>query len=478
MLKYLFFMFLFLMVICSLILSEFAVNNPQLGNAIQNYQNETLGALNPPELTNDTKDITSSLFVLGVIDLESNDVKLDSFTLLPGVDKNYSYYLNTTYTINLTLKNGSVLANYPFEPKRLSDPTEEGGESAIISEIVPFNPETESIMISFEDKILASREVSQNQPQVRILFPNGGEQFNNSDMIKVKWQTQDSDAGNISSTLLYSPNAGRSWIFIDNNNQNTSGYNISSQNLPGSESAIFRVIASDGVNTAIDDSDIPFKVSFKPPLVHIITPVNNSNYTTIDSVAFEGEVLGFQNASLAEYDTPKHSNETSIFEWSSDKQGILGYGNAKVFTGLAPGNHTITLTAKDVNGLSGSENVQIQIFPVAPVARIERDNFGTVPVNSTVLLNGNNSIGTGQLSYNWTLTEKPGDSEADIANSTQPKIEFLLDKSGNYTVQLSVRDAGGASGLDLISLKANLTNTSDASNSSISLSQLLLPESQ
>jgi hypothetical protein len=428
------------------------------------FEQNKSGSIIPPAIEENVNQSflniheNKSLFVLGQIDLKINNVTLEPFTVLPGIQER-DFFTNRSYTINLELKNGSFLGRFPFEPKEISE-----GEDAIISEVIPFISNSEVITITFNDKKLATREISRSQPVVKILAPNGGEKFDNTDIINVKWQAHDPDGDNLTSSLMYSPNSGKSWIFIGTDNKN-SGLNVTSQNLPGGDSALFRIITSDGVNTALDDSDGTFDVSFKTPSVHIISPINNSNYTAIDSIQLEGEIWGYINASLPEYEISHNdlksfsgNSSSSIFEWTSEKLGVLGYGNSTVFTGLAPGNDTITLTVRK-NELSGNASVLVNISPVAPFAkiRVENSNMG---VNNTILLNGNSSLGSGQLKYNWNLTAKPDNSTARINKNNEPKVGFFLDKPGNYTIQLTVMDGSGGIGLDQLSFRAISENSS------------------
>ena len=48
------------------------------------------------------------------------------------------------------------------------------------------------------------------------------------------------------------------------------------------------------------------------------------------------------------------------YDESSDKQGVLGSGNSTVVSEMMVGNHTITLTAKDRNGLVKNSSIDIQ----------------------------------------------------------------------------------------------------------------------
>jgi Neuraminidase (sialidase) len=107
-------------------------------------------------------------------------------------------------------------------------------------------------VISKDGKELASRYVSAHAPQVRVIFPNGGEIFEGK--VTVRWQA--SYAGgvdNLTYSLLYSTDNGHTWQSVAKNIKE-SQLTVDLTELPGGTKALFRVIATDGVNTAIDDS--------------------------------------------------------------------------------------------------------------------------------------------------------------------------------------------------------------------------------
>src|SRR5205814_6071778 len=49
------------------------------------------------------------------------------------------------------------------------------------------------------------------------------------------------------------------------------------------------------------------------------------------------------------------------------------------------------------------------------------------------------------LTYEWTLTSRPGDSGAVLAGETTPSPTFAADACGAYTATLVVRDGRSAS---------------------------------
>jgi len=144
-----------------------------------------------------------------------------------------------------------------------------------------------------------------------MIYPNGGEQL--GDSVNVTWQINDVDSNNLTYELLYSIDAGKTWLVIamDLKEQN---YTVNLKELPGGSNGLFKAIVTDGVNTVTSESNAVFNVPDKPPNVRIISPGNDSNFTTDQTVVFVGEGYDIEDIYL----------DNSSVRWSSDKQGILG----------------------------------------------------------------------------------------------------------------------------------------------------------
>jgi RHS repeat-associated protein len=78
----------------------------------------------------------------------------------------------------------------------------------------------------------------------------------------------------------------------------------------------------------------------------------------------------------------------------------------------------------------------------------------TVQVGETVTLNGSASTDADgdSLTYAWTLLSKPTGSQAVLSSSTAVNPSFLVDKPGEYTLQLIVNDGKMDSGPDSMTI--------------------------
>lgn len=104
------------------------------------------------------------------------------------------------------------------------------------------------------------------------------------------------------------------------------------------------------------------------------------------------------------------------------------------------GVYTVQLLVKQDECSSAADIVIINTSNSAPAANAGPDQ--SLPVGGTVILDGSHSsdVDNDPLTYNWTLTNKPADSQAILTNPTTANPRFVVDKAGNYSVQLIVND--------------------------------------
>jgi hypothetical protein len=139
--------------------------------------------------------------------------------------------------------------------------------------------------IELQDKngnILASQLVSENKPEVKVLYPNGGEVFTKGEKIKIKWQASDKDNDVLTYSLAISQN-GETWVPIDINIRSNE-YELNTIGLEGDY--LIKLRATDGVNIAEDISDGVF--SIKPTTEKQEVSVNYTQYIIIGIIAIVG----------------------------------------------------------------------------------------------------------------------------------------------------------------------------------------------
>jgi PKD repeat protein len=124
---------------------------------------------------------------------------------------------------------------------------------------------------------------------------------------------------------------------------------------------------------------------------------------------------------------------------------LLGGGLLVVAIGMGCGDFTLF-------GEDEDEDVNR-----APVADALADKLSTAACNrETVNLDGRGSSDPDgdSLTYQWALTQRPEGSAAALQNATQSQASIQPDEPGSYVVQLTVKDEGGLSGTDSLTVTA------------------------
>jgi choice-of-anchor C domain-containing protein len=153
-------------------------------------------------------------------------------------------------------------------------------------------------------------------------------------------------------------------------------------------------------------------------------------------------------------------NAFSIFD-SSDP---ITLGNADGFAagGFAglldePTLYNRALTPAEVTALHAARGLG---KCTATYSRADAGPDQAVEVAATVSLDGSASraFDGAALAYQWTLTSRPANSTAILANPTTVSPSFTADKAGAYTLELIVSNAGRASAPDSVSITAAKVN--------------------
>jgi hypothetical protein len=109
---------------------------------------------------------------------------------------------------------------------------------------------------------LAEKVVSPNTPIVTVLQPNGGGSITIGDTAAlITWTGQDIDGDSLHYAVLFSSDNGGNWITLAAG-LSDSAFHFDSNHFPESESCKVKVVATDGVNTSMDESDSVFTLTY------------------------------------------------------------------------------------------------------------------------------------------------------------------------------------------------------------------------
>ncbi len=262
-----FMMMFLLIIICSatLLVHIIPVGNISAVKEIDNYSRSC-----DSSFTNNNNiayhGLNQTLSIRGMVNLTDSSVNLKPSIILPSsiltTRPAYSHF-----GVDLLDVQGRVLAHYPIDIIVSTAKVEEWKNIAYISEAVPYNPCTTKITINKDDKELVSQDVSPNAPEIKTINlsdsnGNPGLIFPRTSNILVEWKAQDLDKDdNLSYVMLYSNNAGQTWPITIADNIKENSLTLKANSLPGNSANLsqFRVIATDGVNTGVRDSN-PFSI--------------------------------------------------------------------------------------------------------------------------------------------------------------------------------------------------------------------------
>ena len=335
----------------------------------------------------------------------------------------------------IVLKNGAQeIANYPFTPTKMSsgpgkDPNAPELNLLGIQELVPYVSGTTEVNIVGPGKaLLYSVKAGAAFPQVQITSPAGGETWD-ADFIDVAWSASDPDGDPLAFTVEYSADGGQNWETVEQNVRDQKAH-IDRIDLAGSATAMFRVLATDGIHTTVATSN-SFMLAGRSPIVEIVSPDPDAAYIVGETVTLAAFAYDFDSGEVADQNVA----------WTSSIDGPLGAGLELDVAKLSIGDHTITVTVKDDAGSPPvSATAKLKVVARAADLPVIADQLVVEP--DAILLNAANGISSEAFEIFNRNSRKalPWTASAD-----QPWIK--LDKTSGATPALVTISLGDLSGL-------------------------------
>ncbi len=181
--------------------------------------------------------------------------------------------------------------------------------------------------------------VEQGPPVVSLSVPSDGGKFYQHENITFSGSASDLQDGNLSSKMeWYSSRDG----LIGTGSSFTKNLSV------GEHIITLHIMDSDG---QVAEKIVKTRVDYTPPVTVLSSPKNNDEFPYFGSVTFSGSASDTQDGAL--------SGESLI--WESSQTGFLGFGSSLTVSNLAPGYHTITLTAVDKDEATDVETITIYI---------------------------------------------------------------------------------------------------------------------
>jgi hypothetical protein len=217
--------------------------------------------------------------------------------------------------------------------------------------LIPLIENGSTLQLRAGETVLAEHPLSNNPPEVTLLSPNGGEVFENS--IEVRWEGSDPDGDELSYMVRYSHDGGASWNLLVFGLRGNAAIIDIPPGMPGGDNVLVEVVALDGTHRSADQSDAPLSLPNQAPQAYIQAPAYHAQFPTNGMVHFIGAASDPEDGTL----------DDGGLVWSSNVDGELGVGPELQTHTLSPGEHEITLTVVDSQGVSGSSTVLIFVDP-------------------------------------------------------------------------------------------------------------------
>jgi hypothetical protein len=347
------------------------------------------------------------------------------------------------YSLRLLDASNNILADYAFTPVQNTDL-----DSLDFAQVVDFEPGTRQVQVVELDGnvVLATQAVSANPPSVsNVALQDAPDPV--TGVVTLAWTASDPDAGDtLSFDIVYSRDNGVEFQPVAAGLTGSSAQ-IDTASLGGSGTALLRVIASDGVNSAYADS-APFIMANKPPDPIIFSPENGLHIHYGQLVNFSGMALDAQDGNVA---------DSGLVWWNSDNT-ILGYGPQISVDDLPVGANNVSLVATNSVGTSAiafaTVYVDDDLNRLGPTLAA-----GPSPVGWQVN-NGSSELQTAEISINNVGSGDLDWSASDDAAwlSTSVVSDTVTAGGDASTLTLSADPSGLASDK---TYSAHLTLTSD-----------------
>ncbi len=281
---------------------------------------------------------------------QDGSVRLDpwyhiALTTTPGISltiRDYAIEAVDAVSQTLAWQGLDVIACLPGDPINCFD-------RAPFGAVITFPLGTAAFRIKHGEQVLRVVPVSPHAPTITITAPTAGQVISGN--YTITWQSSDADGDLLYHRLEYTPD-GQNWRALATNITQTQTV-VNFDNLPGGQQFRIRILVTDGVNTT-EATSPAFVVPPKPPEAFIENPKPGKRYMVGMSVPLRGWANDDQDGNLY--------SETALM-WSSDRDGTLGRGAMLNVNTLSVGQHTITLSATNSAGLTGSTSVTITIEP-------------------------------------------------------------------------------------------------------------------
>jgi hypothetical protein len=168
----------------------------------------------------------------------------------------------------------------------------------------------------------------------------------------IRWEASDPDGDPLRYALFHGDGVDGPWtpIAIELEKPQLTVTDQILSSLAASESLYFRVVATDGVNSAAAVAPAAVRVEDRPPLVAILGAERPQEYPTGRDLVFVGSAIDREEGLVAD--------ERLVWRLDGDE---VGRGPRLTLPAMPAGYHDLTLEATDAAGLSGRAALSFEV---------------------------------------------------------------------------------------------------------------------
>jgi len=200
---------------------------------------------------------------------------------------------------------------------------------------------------------IAERIASKNAPKVKLTAPRKGSTVGGRGSVAVRWKASDKDGDALLAIVEFSGDGGRSWRTLRVGPSKGSAA-VPAGLLSASRNARIRVRVQDDFHEALATSG-RFRSRGAPPAVKITAPLKGTSLVAGASLSLAGEAYGSAGNAL----------RGRALTWR-DGRRVIGRGERITVTGVGPGKHRISLTARERGGPAGKAKLVVRVAAAVP----------------------------------------------------------------------------------------------------------------
>jgi len=303
------------------------------------------------------------VFATGYIDMAIDQGALNYLLTLPAASvppqslaqSRHGEDPHAVYKLRLLDGGGNVLHEEEITPLPLDDHSMTSDPALFSASFAPPAGEVAQVQLLTGTTAIYTLTTGIGQPTVTVQQPTSGAVIDAD--LTIGWTASDPDPDDhLLFTVQYSYDGGSHWhTLVTDFPGSPTGVNtlaladLGSLRSSTGQTALIRVIGSDGYHTAIGTSET-FNVPNRKPEVFVTSPVSGQSFAAGTSVLLRGGAMDAEEGGLS----------GGSLVWAVDGSSA-GSGEDAAAAGLAPGTHTAVLTATDSTNGVATETVTFAV---------------------------------------------------------------------------------------------------------------------